>query len=87
MHDLANEIMLEATDHARKLWPNYSFPPFSDHQAPSIGSWPVGLPEETIDPDDFISKVQQIRNTNPESSQAVVSRLNGTMGPGSIQDQ
>ena len=76
----ANEIMLEATDRARKLWPNYSFPPFSDHQAPSIGWWPVGLPEETIDPDDFISKVQEIRNTNPESSQAVVSRLNGTIG-------
>ena len=54
----AKQIMLEATDDARKLWPVHPFPTFSDHQAPMIDTWPVGIREERIDPEDLVSQIQ-----------------------------
>ena len=77
----ANYAMLEATDQARKLWPTHPFPRFSDHQSPDLESWPVGIEQETIDPRDLVAKIQAIRAENPDATQAIVSRLNGSIGP------
>jgi hypothetical protein len=76
----ANRVMSNVLEEVQALWPKTDFPDYLSHKSPSIETWPVGKPMESVGTDKLVPMVKELQEENPDVEIAVLSRVNQPLG-------